>query len=320
VPRTSGSASATEPSPSLRSPAPWRIGLVLGIGILAGSTAAILIRLAMAASGSSGPGFGLVIAAGRLALSGLVLTPLLLPLLRTPPPASALRYTVSAGVMLAFHFAGFITSLWYTSITAGVTLSSSSPVWIALLSWLWLNERLGPLRFFALLVSLGGALVIGLSQSGSSAGTFTLVGNMLALAAAGAVSVYFLLGRQAQRHGLTAGQFTALSCVTGALVLSPFPLLAGSSYTGHGAEVYLYILLIALIPQLIGHTIYTWTMRWIAPTVVSLIMLAIPALSSVLGYLVFGEVPGRGTVLGAAVLLLGLVLATLSLARKRKGA
>jgi drug/metabolite transporter (DMT)-like permease len=163
---------------------------------------------------------------------------------------------------------------------------------------------------------LGGALVIGLSQGGGSAGTDPLFGNALALASAAAVSVYFLLGRLAQRRGLTAGQFAALSCVTGALVLSPFPLLAGASYTGHSAEVYLYIVLIALIPQLIGHTIYTWTMRWIAPTVVSLVMLLIPAFSSALGYVVFGEVPSGGTVVGAAVLLAGLALATLSLARE----
>ncbi len=305
-------------APPLKVPTPWRIGLTLAVGILAGSTAAILIRLALAASASPGPGFSLVIAAGRLALSGLALSPLLLPLLKTPPQRGALRYAAIAGVTLALHFAGFITSLSYTSITAGVTLSSSSPVWIALLSWLWLRERPGPLRLAALLVSLGGALIIGLSQGGGGAGTAPLFGNALALASAAAVSVYFLLGRQAQRRGLTAGQFAALSCVTGAMVLAPFPLLAGESYTGHSAEVYLYILLIALIPQLIGHTIYTWTMRWIAPTVVSLIMLLIPALSSALGYLIFGEVPGGGTVLGALVLLAGLALATLSLARERR--
>lgn len=259
----------------------------------------------------------LLIAAGRLALSGLLLSPLLLPLRKTPPQGGALRYAALAGAMLALHFAGFITALSQTTIAAGVTLSSSSPVWIALLSWLWLRERLGPLRFAALLVSLGGALVIGLSQGDGGAGANPLLGNALALASAAAVSVYFLLGRQAQRRGLSAGQFAALSCVTGALVLAPFPPLAGVGYLGHGGDVYLYILLIALVPQLVGHTIYTWTMRWVSPTVVSLIMLLIPVLSSLLGYAAFGEVPGAGTALGALVLLGGLALATLSLARDR---
>jgi drug/metabolite transporter (DMT)-like permease len=304
-------------SPPLSAPTPWRIGLTLALGILAGSTAAILIRLALAASGEPGLGFSLLIAASRLALSGLLLSPLLLPLLKTPVPKSALRYAVLAGAMLALHFAGFITSLSYTTIAAGVTLSSSSPVWIALLSWFWWRERLSSLRFAALWVSLGGALIIGLSQGGGAAGTAPRLGSALALAAAAAVSVHFLLGRQAQRRGLSAGQFAALSCVSGALVLAPLPLLAGTRYTGHSAEVYLYLLLIALIPQLIGHTIYTWTMRWLSPTVVSLMMLLIPALSSLFGYAVFGEVPGTGTMLGAAVLLGGLALATLSLAPGR---
>ena len=70
--------------------------------------------------------------------------------------------------------------------------------------------------------------------------------------------------------------------------------------------MYLYGVLLAFIPQLVGHTSFNWAVRWVSPTLVALVILAEPVGSSVLGYLVFGEVPGSLVLAGAAVLLLGV--------------
>ncbi len=86
----------------------------------------------------------------------------------------------------------------------------------------------------------------------------------------------------------------------------PAPLLFGSGYSGWPGEVYLYGLLLAFVPQLVGHTSFNWAVRWVSPTLVALVILAEPVGSSVLGYLVFGEVPGSLVLAGAAVLLIGV--------------
>ena len=70
--------------------------------------------------------------------------------------------------------------------------------------------------------------------------------------------------------------------------------------------MYLYGVLLAFIPQLVGHTSFNWAVRWVSPTLVALVILAEPVGSSVLGYLVFGEVPGYLVIAGAAVLLTGV--------------
>jgi drug/metabolite transporter (DMT)-like permease len=70
--------------------------------------------------------------------------------------------------------------------------------------------------------------------------------------------------------------------------------------------VYLYGLLLAIVPQLVGHTSFNWAVRWVSPTLVALVILAEPVGSSLLGYLVFGEVPGPLVLGGAAVLLIGV--------------
>lgn len=68
----------------------------------------------------------------------------------------------------------------------------------------------------------------------------------------------------------------------------------------------MYGLLLAFIPQLIGHTSFNWAVRWVSPTLVALVILAEPVGSSILGYLVFGEVPGSLVLVGAVVLLVGV--------------
>jgi drug/metabolite transporter (DMT)-like permease len=65
-------------------------------------------------------------------------------------------------------------------------------------------------------------------------------------------------------------------------------------------------LLLAFIPQLVGHSSFNWAVRWVSPTLVALVILAEPVGGSVLGYLVFGEVPGSLGLVGAAVLLIGV--------------
>jgi drug/metabolite transporter (DMT)-like permease len=133
-----------------------------------------------------------------------------------------------------------------------------------------------------------------------------LLGDLLALLGALTVSLYLIFGREAQHRGMGVGRYVATAYAVGALMLLPAPLLLGTGYSGWSGEVYLYGLLLAFIPQLVGHTSFNWAVRWVSPTLVALVILAEPVGSSVLGYLVFGEVPGSLVLAGAAVLLLGV--------------
>jgi drug/metabolite transporter (DMT)-like permease len=123
------------------------------------------------------------------------------------------------------------------------------------------------------------------------------------------VSFYFLLGRAAQQKGLGIGRHAVLAYSIAALVLMPLPTLFQTSYLGYPPTVYLCILLMALFPQLIGHTSFNWAVRWTSPTLVTLVILAEPVGSSLLAFLLFQENPGVSVFLGAAVILLGVGVA-----------
>jgi len=303
----------------LKQPQPWQVGLVLVAGVFAISTAAIFIRLAMDAAASryaiasvgiGAVGFSLFLAASRLTVASLLLLPAWRNLRQTQLNPGALRYAAAAGICLAVHFATWISSLSFTSIAASTTLVTTNPVWIAILSWLWFKEKPTKLTGLGIAVAFGGGVLIGFGDTGAvTAGSNPPLGNFLALVGAWTISLYLLLGREAQRRGLGIGSYVAVAYSTGALVLLPLPLMVGSNYVGYPVSVYLYILLMAVASQVVGHTTVNWAMRWISPTLVTLAILFEPVGSSFLGYFIFNEVPGLLVLVGAVVLLSGVALA-----------
>jgi drug/metabolite transporter (DMT)-like permease len=291
-------------------PSPWKIGLILLVGVLSVSASAVFIRLALQAAGTSGVGFSLVLAASRLTIASLILAPTWKNFVGLKTQPRAYGFSIAAGVFLAIHFATWITSLSYTSIAASATLVTTNPVWVALLSWLWLGEKPNKLTIAGISVTLlGGGLVALGGNAAIGAGSNPLLGNTLALIGSWAVSLYFLLGREAQRQGLTIANHLVLTYTTAALLLLPLPLLFGTGYSGYPIAVYGYILLIALFPQLIGHSSLNWAVRWVSPTLVTLTILAEPVGSSLLGAIVFQENPGSTVILGAIVILSGVAIA-----------
>ncbi|GAA5335004.1 MULTISPECIES: DMT family transporter [Thermus] len=279
---------------------------VLLLGILAISFGSILVRLSLEASGDRSLAFSLVMSAGRLGLAALLLAP---GWFKPLSSRKGLPFAVAAGVFLALHFAFWITSLSYTSVAASTALVTTNPVWVTLFGWLFFGEKPSGTTLLGVAVALVGGLCIGLGDAEGGGGKNPLLGDLLAVLGAVTVSFYFLLGREAQRRGLSTLEYIRVAYTTAALVLLPLPYLFGGGYGGYPLAVYGYLLLMALLPQLVGHTSFNWATRHIPPVLVTLAILFEPVGASLLAFLLFGELPGLPVLLGALVLLLGVGLA-----------
>jgi drug/metabolite transporter (DMT)-like permease len=289
-------------------PSRWQIGLILTLGVMAISTSAVLVRLTIAAANMRGVGFSLVMAASRMAIASLILLPTWRGI-GAAKPTRAAGYAIAAGFVLALHFATWITSLSYTSIAASTAIVTTNPIWVALLLWLWFNEKPSRQILLGIGISLLGGLLICFGDTTGSFAPQPLLGNGLALVGAWAASGYILLGREAQRHGLGIGSYVAVAYTTAAIALLPLPLIFGYQYTNYPPVVYGYLILMALLPQVIGHTSFNWSVRWVSPTLLTLIILLEPVFASILGYLLFAEIPSAVMLLGALILLAGVAIA-----------
>jgi drug/metabolite transporter (DMT)-like permease len=310
-------------------PARWKLYSILAIGTIAVSTAAIFIRLAMTSAMTQGLGFSLVLAAARLGIAALSLSIyFLLPHLMSsrsarsiepkqhPVPRQALFYAIAAGIFLALHFATWITSLSYTSIAASTTIVTTNPIWVALISRFWLQEKLQGLTWAGMAIALLGGILIG-SEDNSTAATHLVaaqpwLGNGLALVGAWTASAYLLCGQQAQQRGLEIRPYIAIVYTTAALLLLPLPFLLGLSYFGYPAWTYVWMVAMAWVPQLIGHTSFNWAVRYLPPTIVTLVILLEPIGSSLFAYLFFQEIPTQRLILGAMIVLIGVAIAAMT--------
>ncbi|HEX7003323.1 MAG TPA: DMT family transporter [Trueperaceae bacterium] len=286
-------------APSPTPPTSGRVLLVLLIAVAAVSLSAIFIRLAQAP--------GVVVASQRMLIAALLLAPITWRgVRRTPFTRKSLAFTVLAGVFLAIHFATWISSLSFTTVAASVTIVCSNPLWVALFSWLFLGKPPSLTMLMGVLLAvLGGAMIAFGDLTGGSA---PLLGDALALVGALTVSAYLLLGRTAQREGLSLGAYAGSAYTISALLLLPVPALFGFPYLGYDAATYGWIFLLAALPQLVGHTGVNYAMKFLDPTLVTTVILLEPIGAALLALLLFAEVPGLLTVVGALVLLVGVLL------------
>nr|WP_315862778.1 DMT family transporter [Trichothermofontia sichuanensis] len=293
------------------SPPVWKLSSLLITGVLAIATASIFIRIAFRAVPQAGVGFSLVLAASRLTIAALCLLPAWRQVRLAQPYFQALPYALGAGTCLAVHFGTWITSLAYTSIAASTVIVTTNPVWVALLSWWLWREQPSRRTLLGIGIALSGGILITLGDAHGGAGSHPLFGDALALVGAWMASLYFLLGREAQRRGLSIGSYAAIAYTTAALLLLPLPLLANTAYWPQPPIVYICIILMAILSQVIGHTSCNWAVRWISPTVVALALLLEPVGASLLAWMIFQEVPGPLVFIGAMILLLGIAIAIL---------
>ena len=296
-----------------------RITLPFGLllAILATSTASTFIRFAQAEGAPS-----LVIAAIRLGIAASILAPVAwirdraeLRLLSR----SDMLLTVISGTFLAIHFATWISSLEYTSVANSVVLVSTSPLWVAILSSVFLKERLTPLAIIGLALALVGGTVIGLSDAcviqkgircpelGQILQGRAMWGNFLALCGALAVSGYLLIGRKA-RAKVSLIPYIALAYGICALVLIVFMLAAGQTPVGYSSAAYTWIFLLAVVPQLIGHSTFNWLLKYLPATMVAVTTLAEPVGSAALAYIFLKEALSPGVLSGGALILAGIFL------------
>lgn len=287
---------------------PNQVYAILFSGVAAASLAAIFIRFAQNDGMPSA-----YIAAGRLTLSALILTPLALRRHRAAISRLSgvdLLLAAVSGLLLAIHFATWIASLEYTSVLISVVLVGTSPLWSALFEVIFLRARLHRWVIAGLLVAFAGGLLIGVAGGGDDAASGTLVGALLSLAGAATFAIYLVIGRKL-RSQLSLVPYIWMVYGFAAIFLIILALASDVPLGGYTPTGYFMIVLLALVPQLIGHSSFNYALRYLSATFVGIATQTEPIGSALIAYIVFHEVPLREQIIGSAAILIGVGIATL---------
>ena len=211
--------------------------------------------------------------------------------------------SVLSGVFLAFHFTLWFESLRHTSVASSTTIVCTEVIWVSLGYALFLKGRMHFRAVLAIAVTLVGSVLIALADS--STGGAHLYGDLLSLLAAIAVAAYVLLGRIV-RETVSTTVYTFVVYASCAAVLLCFCLIQGNPLFGYGISGIVVGLLLAVFSTILGHSIFSWCLKYFSPSFVSASKLCEPVVAAILAGFLFGESPAAMQLLGGAMILAGV--------------
>lgn len=289
--------------------------LVLMIALGAGTFATIFIKAAQNAGMPSH-----LIAAGRMLLAAIILTPVVLQKYRAELgnlERRDLLMAMFAGFWLATHFLIMITALETTSVMIFMVILNTGPLWVGLLERIFLKVKLTRGVWLGLFVAISGSVFIAItSGSGSEAvKDNTLYGIVLTLIAAIAGSTYMTIGRSV-RSKVSLLPYIWIVFSMGGIISLIFVFATGTPILGHSTESYFWLIMLTLIPQLIGHSGFNYALGYFPATIISLSGQVITITAAIAAFFFFGEIPTFIQIIGSSIIAVGVVMAIL--ARKRQ--
>ncbi len=274
----------------------------LAAAVVAVSFAAIFFRKAA-------PTHPVICAGIRLAIAGIILMPFTIrAFVGGKMDVRFWRLAVFAGFAYAVHFGSWVASLFMTSIAVSVTLVTTTPLLLALIAAAKGKNKPSLKIWLCLALAFVGLALIGHQDLGG--GRSALAGDVLAVIGAAAMAAYLSLGK-ALGDDLDALAFSGVATLVGAASLFITAYIFGIRITPVHAHSLFYLAMAAVIPQLIGHNLLTWSLKHTIPVVVGIAILGEPVGATILGWLWLGEKVGPVVIAGCVATLFAVALAIL---------
>lgn len=278
--------------------------LLVALGLISFSFSPILVRFADEAP-------GVAIAVWRTVFAVALLTPFALPRAVRRVRALSRRdrwLILVGGVILGLHFISWIESLYYTSVASASVLVTTSPIFIAVLEYLFLGRTVGGWTLSAIVLAVGGSVLIGWGDYGAGLTPHALLGNAIALGAAVLVSLYLIIGRVVRKKVAWLAYVYPLYGVV-ALTTLAWAAIQQVELLTYDWPFYGWCFLMALGPQVVGHGSFNYALAYLAAVLLGLLTLTEPVLASVFAYVLFGELPHWISIGGMLLVLIGVGLA-----------
>jgi len=280
----------------------------MSVGIVAISFASIFIKFC-----DDVP--SIMIATYRLTISSIILL--------TIAKGRGIRFTsfskkqlligVLGGFFLSLHFSFWISSLKFTSVASSVVLVTTNPIFVGLFSYLLFREKQPPELILGIILSFSGSVILAIGDSGlqglSIQNPSFLLGDVLALVGAIMTSGYLMVGSKL-REEMDVLSYISVVYTCSACFLLIASVSWGIPFTGYKASSYLYMALLAVVPQLIGHTAINWSLKHLKTSMVAITILGEPVGASILAYIIFRETIKSFQGIGIVLIFIAIIISS----------
>ncbi|AYC29927.1 DMT family transporter [Paenisporosarcina cavernae] len=270
------------------------------IGVIAVSMSAIFVKLAAADSG--------ITAFYRMFFSVVIMTPIFLWKYINEVKKLTKRdwsFSIIAGIFLAFHFILWFESLKYTSVASSTVLVTLQPLFAFAGTYFFFKEKLSIKTILSAMLAITGSIVI--SWGDFQVNEEALYGDMLALIACALVTAYLLFGQDVRRR-LSLVTYTYVVYLVSTIVLLIYVLGMSESFGPYSLQTWCWFVLLAIVPNLLGHTMFNYSIKFVSTNAISMAILFEPVGAAILAYFIFMEYLTFTQVIGAVVVLIGIAL------------
>lgn len=270
------------------------------IGVISVALSAIFVKLVTADAG--------VIAFYRMLFTVILMLPLFLVKYRKEVFLLTKKdwiFSTIAGVFLAFHFILWFESLNYTSVASSTVLVTLQPIFAFVGTYFFFKEKLSFKTILSAVIAIAGSVIISWSDFQLSGTAF--FGDMLALAACALITAYLLFGQEVRKR-LSLITYTFLLYSISTVTLFFYVLIKGESFGPYSSSNWFWFFMLALIPNLLGHSLFNWAVKWVSTNVISIAILFEPVGASILAFYILHEKLSVAQITGGIVVIAGILL------------
>ena len=216
-----------------------------------------------------------------------------------------IRLVLAAGFLLAMHFIFWFSALKLTSIANTTVLGIVAPAFTLLFERLWYNRKLSWITITALLIILFGGIIV----QGDDLGRVnsTGLGNIMAILSAVFLGSVFIIGAKVRKTTPVIA-YTRTVYTVSAIVLLVSSLVLDNPLLGYSINNYFWLFILGLVPTLIGHTAFSYSVKFVSPTVIAAFPLGEPIIASYLAWILFAERVPFYVVGGGLIVFIGMII------------
>lgn len=274
--------------------------IIIILGVVGVSFSAPFIRISTAPS--------MVLVLYRVLIAALLLLPYELLCNRGELIAidkKSLLLCLLSGCFLGLHFTCYFESIRLTSIASAVALVDTEVFFVAFMMFFIFRERIPGKAWIGIVLTFSGSLLIAMSDA--RGGDHILLGDLIALAGAACMAIYTMIGR-ACRKSLTTTTYTFFVYTSAALTVLIILVCTKTPLFGYGAINWLCALGMAVFCTLLGHSVFSWGLKYESPAFISTAKLLEPVFAGILGVLLFKEIPKMQVIIGGCIIILGVYI------------
>lgn len=274
--------------------------LIIILGVLSASFSAIFARYADAPS--------TVLAFYRLCITELFLLPFVLKKNRQELFSLSkkdLFLSLLSGVFFGLHLTTFFLSLNYTSIASSTTLASTEVFFVAFALVFCFKETVSKQSWLGIIVAFSGSVVIALSDLGTGKDMFK--GDLIALLAGFLMSLYTIIGKVVRRR-VTTNTYTFVVYAAAALTVACESAFISTPLLPVSGRTLLCACGLAVFCTLLGHSVYSWGLKYVQASYVANAKMLSPVFAAVLGVFFFREIPGLVEIIGCLTVIFGVII------------